>query len=168
MVTLPNLLSANRERRLCRPVKLVSVVCAKSAAVKGMPVKGVLMSPLVARVRVTVSAATNPPGVRVIPLYLIDAGPSSPDPPWPLELVEVVATVATLVLSASLLTARSLTCEVSVASVAFTSAVVLTASVALVEASVARALAAAASSRASSIWRSRLLSSSFSIWSCSC
>ena len=56
----------------------------------------------------------------------------------------------------------------SVAAVDLTSAVVFTASVALVLASAAREFAAAAASRASSIWRSRLASSSFSNVSCCC
>jgi len=83
-------------------------------------------------------------------------------------LLVLADTVSTVDLSALLLTARSLTCDVRVASLDFTSAVVFTASVALVVASDARALAAAASSRAASICRSRLPSSSFSICSCSC
>ena len=117
----------------------------------------------VARDRVTVSAAMNPPGVKLMPLNLMEAGPSSPAPPCPLFEVVVAATVATLEVSAALLALRSLTLEVNVASFDFTSAVVFTASVAFVVASDARALAAAASSRAVSICRSRLLSSSFNI-----
>ena len=42
-----------------------------------MPVKGVLISALVARVRKIVSAAMNPPGVRLIALERMEAGPSS-------------------------------------------------------------------------------------------
>ena len=115
------------------------------------------MSPLVARWRKTVSAAMNPTGVMLMPLYLMAGGPVSS------AFFASVCSLATVVLRASLLAFKSLTEELSETAVDFTSAVVFTASVALLPASVARALAAAAASRASSIWRSRLASSSFSI-----
>src|SRR5580704_5632420 len=134
-----------------------------------MLLNGVLMSELVARERVVVSAATKPPGVRVMPLNLIDAGPSSEfcGLPLPLALV-VAATVFTVELSAALLAFKSVTLEVRVASLDFTSVDVFTASTAFEDASAARAFAEAAASRASSICLSRLLSSSFNSSSCSC
>src|SRR5712692_4146773 len=134
-----------------------------------MLLNGVLTSELVARWRKTVSAATNPPGVMVTPLYLMDAGPVSSD------FLASACAVATVVRSVSLLTFRSLTVEFSELAAVLTSAVVLTASAALLLASMAlalastaRAFAAAAASRASSIWRSRLASSSFNNCNCSC
>ena len=149
-------------------MKLLSLTFDRALPGYGMLLKGVLMSELVARWRVTVSAATKPPGVNVMPLNLIEAGPSS-EPPWPPPAFEVVAaTLFTVEVSAALLDFSSATLEVSVASLDLTSVDVFTASTALVEASEARALAAAAASRASSICLSRLLSSSFNSSSCSC
>src|SRR5260370_38679428 len=99
----------------------------------------------------------QPAGGRVAALYLMADGPSS-DGFW-----ASACSLATVVLRISLLAFKALTVELSATAVDFTSALVLTASVALALASTARALAAAAASRASSIWRSRLASSSFSI-----
>src|SRR5216684_7404739 len=101
-----------------------------------MFVKDVLMSAEFARVRVTVSAARNPPGVMFTPLYLIVAGPVSS------AFFASACAVATVVRSDSLLTFRSLTVEFSELAALFTSALVLTASAALLLASVARAFAA--------------------------
>ena len=96
-----------------------------------MLLNGVLMSEPVARWRVVVSAATNPPGVSVMPLNLIEAGPSSEFCGLPLPPAFVVAaTVFTVEVSAALLALRSVTLEVSVASLDFTSADVFTASTA--------------------------------------
>src|SRR5256884_9025289 len=97
----------------------------------------------------------KPPGVRLTPLYLIADGPSS------VAFLASACSLATVVLRTSLLASKALTMELTETALDFTSAVVFTASVALVLASAARALAAAAASRASSIWRSRLASSSF-------
>src|SRR5438094_7147993 len=110
-----------------------------------MPVNGVLMSPLVARLRKTVSAARNPPGEMLMPLYFMVVGPVSS------AFWAAACSVATVVLRASLLAFKSLIVELREMAVDFTSAVVFTASIALVLASAARALAAAAASRASSI-----------------
>ncbi len=115
------------------------------------------MSPLVARWRKTVSAAMNPTGVMLMPLYLIVEGPVSS------AFLASACSLATVVFRTSLLAFKALTDELSETASDFASAVVFTASVAFVLASVARAFAAAAASRASSIWRSRLASSSFSI-----
>ena len=138
-------------------MKLFSVTLLRALLGYGMPVSGVLMSPLVARLRKTVSAAMKPPGVTLMPLYLIVEGPVSS------AFLASACSLATVVLRTSLLAFKALTVELRETAVDCTSAVVFTASVALVLASAARALAAAAASRASSIWRSRLASSSFSI-----
>src|SRR6266566_3682867 len=120
-----------------------------------MPVSGVLMSAPMARERKVVAASMKPPGVMLMPLYLIVLGPSS------VAFLASACSVATVVLRTSLLAFKALTVELREKAADFTSAVVFKASVALVLASAARALAAAAASRASSIWRSRLASSSF-------
>src|SRR5437667_11460031 len=122
-----------------------------------MPVNGVLMAPRVERLLKTVSGARNPPGEMLSPLYLMVVGPVSS------AFWAAACSVATVVLRASLLAFKSLTVELRETAVDFTSAVVLTASVALVLASAARAFAAAAASRRSSIWRSALGGSLFSI-----
>src|SRR5437762_13909237 len=106
-----------------------------------MPVSGVLMSALVARLRKTPAASRKPPGVILMPLYLIVLGPSSA------AFCAWACSLATVVLSTSLLAFKSLTVEFSVAAVVLTSVDELTASLALVPASAARALAAAAASR---------------------
>src|SRR5215472_12501682 len=112
-----------------------------------MLVNGVLISALVARVRKTPAASRKPPGVMLMPLYLIVAGPVSS------AFLASACSLATVVLSTSLLAFRSLTVELRVAAVVFTSADELAASTALLLASAARELAAAAASRASSICR---------------
>src|SRR2546430_17556932 len=112
-----------------------------------MPVNGVLMSPLVARLRKTVSAARNPPGEMLIPLYLMVVGPVSS------AFWAAACSVATVVLRASLVAFKSLTVELRETAVDFTSEGVLTASVALVLASAGRALAAAPALRRSFTWR---------------
>src|SRR5436853_7183210 len=107
-----------------------------------MPVNGVLMSPLVARLRKTVSAARNPPGEMLMPLYFMVVGPVSS------AFWAAACSVATVVLRTSLLAFKSLTVELRETAVDFTSAAVLTASVALVLASGARELGDAAASPA--------------------
>src|SRR5215472_923464 len=129
--------------RDCLAVALNSVTLLSAFPGYGMPVNGVLMSPLTARWRQTDSAAKNPPGVSVMPLMWIAVGASA-------ALVSC-AVSATVVLRASLLAFRSLTAVFSVAAVDFTSTIEMAASLAFVPASVALALAAAAASRASSI-----------------
>ena len=126
-------------------MKLFSVTFPIAWPGYGIPVNGVLMSALVARVRVTVAASIHPPGVMLTPLYLIVDGPVSS------AFWAAACSVATVVLRASLLAFKSLIVELREMAVDFTSAVVFTASIALVLASAARALAAAAASRASSI-----------------
>src|SRR5882757_3501772 len=69
--------SASSVARLWRAVKLNSETLLREFPLKGIPVNGVLMSALFACVRKMVSAAMNPPGVKLMPLNLIDAGPSS-------------------------------------------------------------------------------------------
>src|SRR5271155_487616 len=68
---------ASKVMRLWRASKTFSLKCARALAVKGMPENWVLMPSPVARLRDAVSAAMKPPGVRLIPLKRIDAGPSS-------------------------------------------------------------------------------------------
>src|SRR5260370_41395207 len=115
-----------------------------------MALSGVGMSPRVARLRKTVSAAITPTGVMLMPLYLIVVGPVSS------AFFASACSVATVALRASLLAFKLLTAELSITALDFASAVVFTASVALVLASVARALAAAAGSAPSASWRARL------------
>src|SRR3989442_14218838 len=110
---------------------------------------GVGMSPLVARWRKTVSAAMNPTGVMLMPLYLMAGGPVSS------AFFASACSLATVVLRTSLLAFKSLTEELSETAVDFTSAVVFTASVGLLPALGARALAPAAPSPASSLLRAR-------------
>src|SRR6266481_433070 len=126
------LVSANSVARDCRAVKLFSVTFPIAWPGYGMPVNGVLMSALVARVRVTVAASIHPPGVMLMPLYLIVVGPSS------MAFLASDCSVATVVLRTSLLAVKALTVELRETAVDCTSAVVLTASMALVLASAAR------------------------------
>src|SRR5215472_11309813 len=102
-----------------------------------MPVNGVLMSALVARLRKTVAASIHPPGVMFTPLKRMVLGPSSA------AFSACASLLVTVVLRTSLLAFKSLTAVLSVAAVVFTSAEELTASTALLLASAARAFAAA-------------------------
>src|SRR5207245_7059056 len=79
---------------------------------------GVGMSPLVARWRKTVSAAMNPIGVMLMPLYLIVAGPVSS------AFLASACSVATVVLRTSFLAFKALTVGVREKTVGFTYAVV--------------------------------------------
>src|SRR5260370_32016340 len=115
-----------------------------------MPVVAVGLCPTLARLRKTVSAAINPTGVMLMPLYLIVVGPVSS------AFFASACSVATVALRASLLAFKLLTAELSITALDFASAVVFAASVALWEASMARALAAAAGSAPSASWRARL------------
>src|SRR5438094_10378776 len=107
-----------------------------------MPVNGVLMSPLVARLRKTVSAARNPPGEMLMPLYFMVVGPVSS------AFWAAACSVATVVLRASLLAFKSLIVGLSGMEVDVTSAGVFTASLALVPACAGRAVSGGAA------WRS--------------
>src|SRR5713226_7571942 len=86
-----------------RPEKLLSVTLLSAFPGYGMAFIGVGMSPLVARWRKTVSAAMNPTGVMLMPLYLIAGGPASS------AFVEYGCCLAALVFRASSLTYKSLT-----------------------------------------------------------
>src|SRR6266704_7033732 len=138
MLILSALPSTRKVKRDWRPLALNSVVLLRGLFGNGIPVSGVLTSPLTALWRHTDSAARKPPGVSVMPLILMDAGPVSS------AFFASACSVATVVLRASLLAFRSLTVELSDTAVDFTSAVVFTASIALVLASAARAFAAPA------------------------
>src|ERR1700686_3892258 len=101
---MPSLPSASRLTRLWRPVKLLSPTLDSALPGYGMLLNGVLMSELTARWGVTVSAATKPPGVMLMPLYLMVAGPSSEEEDC---LAAAAVSVATVVLRASLLAFKS-------------------------------------------------------------
>src|SRR5438552_18483879 len=103
-------------RRDCRAVKLFSVTFPIAWPGYGIPVNGVLMSVLVARVRLTVAASIHAMGVRLTPLNLLVD--------WPVSSAFWAAAcfVATVVWRASLLAFRLLTVDYGVRAVGFTSA----------------------------------------------
>src|SRR6266704_1727863 len=77
MLILSALPSTRKVKRDWRPLALNSVVLLRGLFGNGIPVSGVLTSPLTALWRHTDSAARKPPGVSVMPLILMDAGPVS-------------------------------------------------------------------------------------------
>src|SRR5438552_17977270 len=113
-------------RRDCRAVKLFSVTFPVAWPGYGIPVNGVLMSALVARVRVTVGASIHAMGVRLTPLNLkVDGAVSC-------GFCAAACSVATVVLCTSLLAFKALTVELRETAVDFIAAVVFTAASAVV------------------------------------